>query len=183
MQCCSAVQCISHLTYTQTGGWIVDVCRSSPQPPTVVRSQKSKAQPAGRTPTAPRPFQVPGLGRHLLPRTRARLRPPFLSCTVLGSTPYARIVCPCALGPPAYLIDRSSTRLPSPGPASPLPHPLLATARCTHCTAQLHQSVLSSSSNSSFPPLHIPIQSQSNPPSSPFIAHQYLSALLAEPQS
>lgn len=126
--------------------------RSSPQPPTPTKSQSSSSEEPQSTP--PPPLQVDTWSRYLGRHS------PHLS---------AVLVCSPGLGPPAYLIaaEADSTRLLSPRPASPLPNPLLATARCTHCTAQLHQSVLSSSSNSSFPPLHIPIQS--NPTRRPLL--------------
>lgn len=72
------------------------------------------------------------------------------------------------LGPPAYLIAAAAHGYSPPGRLLLFPtrYSLLAVL-LLHCTAQLHQSVLSSSSNSSFPPLHIPIQS--NPTRRPLL--------------
>lgn len=72
------------------------------------------------------------------------------------------------LGPPAYLIAAAAHGYSPPGRLLLFPtrYSLLAVLSL-HCTAQLHQSVLSSSSNSSFPPLHIPIQS--NPTRRPLL--------------
>lgn len=149
------------------------MCRSSPHPhprPKPGAIAKAKAKALRKNTNPPRPLEVPGLGRH-----PPHIPIPDPTCTgpssavrylhaVLTHVPYSSVP---GLGPPAYLIAAAAADGYSPRPASPLPNPLLATVHCTHCTAQLHQSVLSSSSNSSFPPLHIP--TQSNPTCRPLL--------------